>query len=837
MVMRQLIKKALRSMWEAKLSYISCIFVITIGVVCYTMLQSMGVNLRYSLDQFYKHCRFADAFAIVAGIPNGEIAGLAAIEGVSAAQGRISENARLLDENDRETVVTLRLIGADAGDKSADEYGAPVTGYGASATGYGASAAGDKSADEYGAPATGYYTGGAGNPDSARMNLYYAPGAELSDDFDILVDKEFMAERRISAGDVIEVALYGRSREFTVKGAVQSPEYIYTMPEGGSLFPDPAVFGVAFVKRETLERIAGRRGVATDLAFALEAGCAFEDVSAQLADALKEYGLISVYGREDQPSHLMVTQEIDSISSMSGPMSGLFLMIAGVILYIMLRRLVEHERTQIGALKAFGYKNSEIVGAYMLNGFITGAAGGLAGAAVSVPIGDMYYSLFSEYFNMPAIATEIDVAFLVNGVLLAAAAGAISAFWGAKNVIKLKPAEAMRPSAPAYITGSLADKFKLLPLILTKRGMMALRFIGRNKLKSAMIVFSIALSFALMTVGFSYRQLMDAMMMDQFSKVQTYDIKVVLKSYADRDSAMSAVLALDGVKDAEAIIELPVTLVKNNRRRSVALTGLNPGSDKYKIMDDEGLVYDPPSDGLLITKNLADKMGVSQGDVVMIRNDLLYDDKPIRVKRVIGSNFGAGCYMDAEALCSFFDKTPLASSIVLRTESGASAGVKEALVKAANVASVNDVKRILENYRRLAASYMSMIYVIVALAALVAFAVIYNISNISLAERQREFATMRVLGLTSGEASEVLTFENWVLFTLAIMIGIPITIIMRYALAQSLSTDLYGLPSTTPLSAFVNSALGCAATVLFSNVVARRRIGRFRLVEVLKERE
>ena len=795
MVKRQLLKKIIRAMWEAKMSYLSCIFVISIGIMCYASLGSTSDNLNYSLESFYDDCRFADVFAQVAGFPSADVAGLASVEGVSESYGRLSDSGRLITD-DKSVIVTLRLIGAG-----------------------------------------GQGSGGLSPGASTHLNMYFAPDGDLDGDFDILIGQEFLDANQLSIGDGVELVLYGQAQTFTVAGQVQSPEYVYTMPDDGSLFPDPKTFGIAFVKSETLELLTGRAGFVSDLAFALEDGYTFENVKSGLEEVLSPYGLTALYERADQPSNLLVSQELNTLGSMSGSMSGLFLLIAGIILYIMLRRLVEHERTQIGTLKAFGYTNAEIVGAYMLNGLITGLVGGMVGAALSIPVSGQYFAVFSDYFAIPQAEMRINATYLINGVALAVGSGLLAAFIGTRNVIKLKPAEAMRPSAPAYITSSLTDRLPLLPALLTKRGMMALRFIGRNKLRSAMIMLSIALSYALMTVGFSYQNLMSKMMLDQFTKVQTYDIKATLKHLTGRDEALSAFRSIEGVKDAEAIIELPVTLEKKNRNRPIAITGLNPGSDKYRIMDDNDRFYTPPADGLIITSNFADTMDIRKGDVINIVNGIYPDGKPILVTDVIGTNFGAGCYMDAEALSAFLRQPAFTNTIVLRTEDGKSPAVKQALTEGRNIASVNDVQRILENYQNLMQSYMMIIYIIMVMGILVAFAVIYNISNISLAERQREFATMRVLGLTPGEASGVLTFENWALFAAAVLIGIPLTVAMRHGLAASLNTELYGMPVQTPTTSYIYSAASCAVAVLMANYVARRKIRRFQLVDVLKERE
>jgi putative ABC transport system permease protein len=254
-------------------------------------------------------------------------------------------------------------------------------------------------------------------------------------------------------------------------------------------------------------------------------------------------------------------------------------------------------------------------------------------------------------------------------------------------------------------------------------------------------------------------------------------------------------------------------------------------------MDEKNRFYRPPTDGLIVTQNFADKMNIRKGDVVLVKSPLLPEDGKIRVTEVIRSNFGSGCYMDAEALADFLRLPPFANVAVLQVDARHSAKIKEKLAEGGNIASVADARRILGNYESMMASYAGMIWMVLLMAILIAFAVIYNISGISLAERRRELATMRVLGMTASETAEVMTFEHWVLFAAAVAAGVPLAILFRQVMALSFSSDLYAMPTDTPFWAYLYSAAGCGVSVWLSNLAARGKIKRFSLVEVLKERE
>jgi putative ABC transport system permease protein len=135
-------------------------------------------------------------------------------------------------------------------------------------------------------------------------------------------------------------------------------------------------------------------------------------------------------------------------------------------------------------------------------------------------------------------------------------------------------------------------------------------------------------------------------------------------------------------------------------------------------------------------------------------------------------------------------------------------------------------------------STYSTTYVLMGIMSVtIGFAVIYNVSKVSLSERSRELATMRVLGLTVDETNEVIAFEHWLLSFFGMITGIPLAFAMRSALSSMMDTDLYTLPTRTPASAFILAALSCVCMVFLANRAVKGSVRKFDLVEVLKERE
>jgi len=165
------------------------------------------------------------------------------------------------------------------------------------------------------------------------------------------------------------------------------------------------------------------------------------------------------------------------------------------------------------------------------------------------------------------------------------------------------------------------------------------------------------------------------------------------------------------------------------------------------------------------------------------------------------------------------------------------AAIEDHLAFAENVSLVEDKNSALESTLAMLEPYMGLIWMMQIMAGVVAFAIIYNASTISLSERKREYATLRVLGMQASEVGAIMAFEYWTLTAMGIVIGVPFTFWMKASLNDAMASDMFTLSPGMPLEAFIVGAVGCGAAVFVSNFMAVRNIRRFDMVEVLKERD
>ena len=283
-------------------------------------------------------------------------------------------------------------------------------------------------------------------------------------------------------------------------------------------------------------------------------------------------------------------------------------------------------------------------------------------------------------------------------------------------------------------------------------------------------------------------------------------------------------------------MEMPVLIKNRHLQEGTVLTGVAAGSALYGITDTNTKQrFDPPADGLIITNGIADKLNARAGDVVYIASPLLDGDVGVSVTRVIEQNLGSGCFMELAALSALFHEPATATSVIFNTDN--LSYTREYFKDSQNAATIEDKDSTLHKYLVMMEPYTGIFYAVQLMGAAVAFVIIYNTATISLSERKREYATLRVLGLTVEEVSEIMNFEYWLLSVIGMVFGVPMAMSLSVAVNSMMDTTLFSMPTTLPFASYVTGVAGCAAAIFLSNLSAKKKIRGFDMVEVLKERD
>jgi putative ABC transport system permease protein len=780
-------RKVWRDLKENKAAYLACVTVIAIGLMLFTSMSVIVEGLENARDNFYRDYRFAGGFARVRGIPQTQIDMLASLEGVDRLEGRMVKDARV-NFTEREDNVYLRLVSI--------------------------------------------------RPEQAtRLNDVLIVDGTLpaARSRGILLDSGFLEANGLKPGDTLPVIIVGNQVELTVTGAMQSPEFIYILRNLMDIYPDPETFGVAYLPLDVMQNLFIEESL-NDIVFTLAAGHTYEDVESRLKPRLEPYGLESIYAKKNHYSAAMLDQELQSMKAMVTSVPIIFLIVAAIILYILLKRMVEQQRGQIGILKAFGYSSREILSHYISYAVIIGAVGGLLGSLLGFALSYPMMTMYEMFFNLPGLTGQFSIVYLILGVLFSTFFGALAGYFGSKDVLKLQPAEAMRPPSPPVAKQTLLEGWRLYWDNLTVQGKMATRNMFRNLGRSIFTLIGVMFAFSLIATTGYFLSITDVLIYDQFTKVQTHDVKVVFAAPVDSRDARLELSRLPGVNRIEAYLEVPASLNYSWHEKGTVILGIEQESNMYNILNRDGVRVELPAEGIILSQNLADSLEVGLGSRLEVESPYAKDSLVyIEVVDIVPQYLGSNAYMDIGALGRLLGQGNISTAALLSVEEGSFPYLKDLYRESRGVFSVEEKGTMLKKFEELMATFGYTFWILAMFGMLTGFAVIYNSGIVSLSERKRELASLRVLGMTPGEVLQVLAFEQWFVSLFGMLAGVPMTMLFLHGMAGAMDEELFTFPVILELRPFIIGTIGTVVSIGFTHWVISKKIRKLSMVEVLKE--
>ena len=779
--------KLLRDVWRLRAQAVAIALVIAAGVGMVIMSFGMIRSLEATRASYYDIYRFADVFAPIRRAPMSAIATVRQIPGVAFAEGRVSAGA-ILDVPGIAEPVSARVHSL---------------------------------------------------PDSQGLNLLVLregglpnPGAPE----EVVVNEAFAKAARLSPGDRFSALIYGKRIDLRLTGTVLSPEYVYAVAPG-QIFPDNRRYGVVWMNEEALAGALDLRESFNEALVRLAPGADRDEVIRRLDIVLDRYGAIGAYGRDLQISDRFVSNEIEQLATTVEILPPIFLAVAAFLLNIVLARLVETEREVIGLLKAFGYRDRAIFLHYGQLAILLSVAGLIFGAGLGTWLGRGLAGMYQRYFVFPFLEFRAGADSYLIGIgatLIAVLAGAALAV---TRAARLTPAEAMRPPAPADFSGRWTASIARA-LIPDEPSRMILRGLFRRPLRSLLAILGLASALALYIASASSTDNVDRMIELAFGKAEREDLVVTFAEPRDA-RALYELARLPGVLRVEPYRATSARLVAGHHEVREGLVGSVPQSDLSRAVNLEGRVVEPPQAGVVISSRLARRLDVRAGDP--IRAIVTEGERPVLdlpVSAVIDTPLGSSARMDRAKLNRMLREGETLSGAYLAVDSNYGEAVFRALKETPQVAGVTSQHAIVQGVRDTVAEQMGIVTLFNTLfAALIVLGVVYNSARISLSERARDLASMRVLGFRRGEVAYVLLGELGLLVLISLPIGIGLGVALTRYVTQQFSADLYSIPMgfnpQTPAEGVLAVLVASAVTAL----LIRSRIDRLDLVRALKTRE
>ncbi len=564
--MSMLTRKLLRDLWATKGQVVTIALVVASGIAAFVASLSTYESLKRMQADYYESARFAHVFASARRVPNSVAPALLEIPGVVEAQATLTYDA-MIDLPGVVEPLVGRMIALP----------------------------------EHGLPAMN------------RLTLMAGRWIDAPESNQVLVNQTFAQKRGLAPGSTLTALLNGKRETLVVVGIVLSPGYIFAAAHGAG---DESSFGVFWIGRKRLAAAFNMEGAFNTAALRIGRDAPERVVIDRLDHLLAPYGTIGANARDEQPSHKALTQEIGEQKVFGLVLPSVFLGVAVFLLNVVLTRQIGTQRGQIAALKALGCPDWRI-GLHYLEYVLAIVLLGIAiGMAAGAWLGHMLTALYTNFFHFPALDYAMPAWIPLVGALASLAGAVTGALQAMLKVVRLPPAEAMRPASPLTYRATLLERIGLGRLY-SPAARMILRDLERRPARALATTLGVAGAVAILISGTWCRDAIDHLLDVEFRMRERQDVAMVLVEPAS--SAVAYDLArLPGVLRAEPDRVAAARLWHGHRSYRTTITGLTPEGSIRLLLDAKLQQVPLPAQGLAINQTLADLLGVTLGDSVRV---------------------------------------------------------------------------------------------------------------------------------------------------------------------------------------------------------------------------
>ncbi|HSP43967.1 MAG TPA: FtsX-like permease family protein, partial [Luteolibacter sp.] len=783
-------RKLLRDLSRMKGQVLAVSLVMACGLAMMIMMRSLILTLESTRSAYYQQYALADVFASLKRAPLSVADRFTTLPGVAAVETRV-----VVD-------VMIDLPGLTE-------------------------------------PASGHIVSlpeDGGQPMLNRIFLRSGRFPQADSRREVILGEAFANANGLGPGDSLVAVINGRRETLEICGVGLSPEFVFEARVGETL-PDHERFSVMWMNYRALSVAYNMDGAFNDLCIDLSPGATAGTLMGEIDRLLRPYGGGGAYTRRDHPSAQRLDDELRVLYTLSVAYPLVFMSVAAFMVNAVLSRIVRLQREQIAQLKALGYSSRQVGLHYLKFVLVIGVFGTFIGAIGGRLLGGALVDLYTQFFLFPELHFQMDYSALGLALVVCLGVSVLGVLTVVRQAVKLPPAEAMRPEPPADFKPSLFERIGLTRFF-SPTFRMALRNIERRPWQAVFTGCGLALATGLMVLPGAMSDSIDYLLTFQWNSAQRHDVAVFLTEPSSR-KGFHDLENLPGVIRAEPVRMMPARLRFGHRQRKLSVTGIAPGNDLNRLLDENERPIEMPEDGLLMSEKLAEILGARLGDLVrleMLEGRRAAVDVPIR--GLVTDFAGVSAWMDLTALQRILKEGDTVNGAYLAVDHNQWDRFMREVKDTPRAAFVMVKRDQLAAFRETTGRSIGIIRKLYfVLATIVAFGVVYNSARIALSERSRELATLRVVGFSVPEVRGVLVGELAVLVLLALPVGLLFGRGLALLIMSSFSTETVRLPILINDSTYAIAVVVVLTAAITSFAVVSRMLAKLDLVGVLKARD
>ena len=584
-----------------------------------------------------------------------------------------------------------------------------------------------------------------------------------------------------------------------------------------------------------------------------EADDKIAEAQQKIDDAQKEVDDIEtpewiITDRNDLPEYSDFGDNAERLKNIGKVFPMIFFLVAALISLTTMTRMVEEQRTQIGTMKALGYGKASIASKYLSYAFLATVGGSIVGVLFGEKVfpfiiiqayGIMYWNI-GDYMQLDY---EMSYALIASGAAVICTMGAT--LFSCVKTLAETPASLMRPPAPKEGKRILIERISFIWKHLSFSWKSSMRNLFRYKKRLFMTIFGIAGSMGLMLVGFGlYDSIMDIAIL-QYDQIQHYDAMVINDEDATDSQERDLLKFLDGNSEIDHYTRVQLTKMTAPKEKGNVSVYVYVPENLENFKEDVTLrdrksheQYELTDDGAVICEKTASLMGVKAGDEITLEKD--NRKYKVKITAVTENYMGHYVYMTPSCYEKTFGEKPEYSSTVYTMKEDAESDLEtigNEVLKYPAALSISYTSSTAGQVERMLGSLGAVIWVLIISAGMLAFVVLYNLNNINITERQRELATLKVLGFYDGEVSQYVFRENILLSFIGILAGAVFGIFLHRYVITTVEVDAVMFGRNIKPISFVYSGIITFGFSMFVNMVMHFKLKKIDMVESLKSVE
>lgn len=665
----------------------------------------------------------------------------------------------------------------------------------------------------------------------------------------VWIDKFYANENKIKVGDTILVKYENLELQEKVLGIINIPDHLYDVRDESELFPDRKQFGVAYLSVNEItedyikSRVMKEMGITEEEIFNqyvpdfnYKDYLVFNSVMVDVKDKNKRdkvkeeiedkvKNALAIINIEDSLSYTTYQGEIDEGKTYVGVFSGIFIFIAMLSVITTMTRIVKKDRVQIGTLKALGFNNRKILFHYIGYGLWISIFASVAGLILGYFfIGKVFMKMQMDFFEIPNGFPSMNFTSYVVAVVVVFIVGLITYITG-RSILKENPAETLRTKIPSIKSKTISITKKGIFKKLSFESIWNIRDMLRNKMRTFMGITGVVGCAMLIVCALGMLDSMNYFVDLQFRQLYNFDYKLTIKENINNNELK----ILTDKYGNKTSMTLGIETKKDGKRESNNIFVTDAGN-YVRFVDNKGNYTKINSDkGVFITYKLASTKGYKLGDKVTWH---IYGDKKYYTSKIVG-----------------FNKDPQNQNLTMTRKYLESLGIEykpdslytndnlKNVKEIKNIETIQDIDSLKDGMNNMLSMMKTMLVLIIGVAIVLGSIIIYNLGILSYAEKQYQFATLKVLGFSDKKIKKIFVRQNNIIAVISIIIGLPLGYYLTDWLFKTAIEEHYDFGASINTLTYIVAGFG---TFIVSYLVSKflaRKIKNIDMVSSLKGNE